>query len=176
MSQKQRKRQSSTRKSESEGAGGGDLASSYRIPESVWNVPVQNEAALATPPGFVELSDKGRKSKTPNGNGGGGGSSSSLKKKPHEARMINFDAILLEDKREKEYFEKLKSKPLTLTQMEEAAIGELFNFYNVDQVFDETIEICRKVRQQVSHNFSQWGRSGGAVDNPTGASGGELLT
>lgn len=165
LSQKQRKRQSS-RASESE--GGGEPATPYRpIPESVWNVP-SNDVPVTTPD-FGESSS--RKKTTPN--------SSSQKtnkaNKNHEKRVINFDAILVEDKREKEYFTKLKNKSLAVTQLEEMAIGELLNFYNAAQVFDETIVVTRKVRQQVSHNFSQWGRPADSFTLEYVASGGAAV-
>lgn len=150
LSQKQRKRQSS-RPSESE--GGGDPATPYRpAPESVWNIPTI-DSALATQLDFGEMSAS--RKKTPNSSQK---TSSSNKKRTPEARTINFDSILVEERREKEYFAKLKNKPLTLTQLEESAISELLTFYNAERVFDEAIVIARKVRQQVSQNFSQWAR------------------
>lgn len=169
MSQKQRKRQNS-RQSESEN-NGGDLA--YYPPPSVWNVPANDATPpLGTSTTPLDFGDCSRKSRTSN-------SGSSLKKNKEKksqgaaTRMINFDAILVEERKEKEYFEKLKSKPLHQTQLEEAAIGELLAFYNVEQVFDETIVIVRKVRQQVSQNFSQWGRlqgdAGGGLEYVAGA-------
>lgn len=142
MSQKQRKRHSSNRQSESE--GGGSDYTAPPAPESVWNVPANNSTLLTTPP--PDFGDT-RKQRQPK-------------------KMINFDAILVEEKREREYFHKLKTKSLTLTQLEEAAMAELLAFYNADKVFDETIVIERKVRQQVSQSFSNWGRqTASAGDN-----------
>lgn len=73
-------------------------------------------------------------------------------------RTINgsFNKILNEEQKEKEYFHKLKSKSLRLTQMEEAAIAELRKFYNVENVFDEHIEIERKRFVSSTINFAEW--------------------
>lgn len=150
LSQKQRKRQNS-RVSESEG---GESPGVYRVPENVWNIPNATDAAAAAASLPTNGSDLGAKKKTPKEDK----YKQQQQKKPHEARMINFDAILMDERREREYFAKLKSKSLTLTQLEESAIGELLAFYNADQVYDETIVIGRKVRQQVSQSFSQWAR------------------
>lgn len=159
LSQKQRKRQS-IRASESE--GGGEPGTPYRV-ESVWNVPC-NDVPVTTP----DFGESSSRKKTPNGSS----QKTNKANKPHEKRVINFDAILVEDKREKEYFTKLKNKSLAMTQLEEVAIGELLNFYNAAQVFDETIVIVRKVRQQVSQNFSQWARPADSSTLEYVASGG----
>lgn len=152
LSQKQRKRLKSGRTSES--GAGGDLAAAHRAPESVWNVPTNNSAYSP-----LDLGENAKKNRTTNGE--------SNTKKLDARMMINFDVILDEEKRESEYVRKLKSKSLALTQLEESAIAELLVFYQVNQVFDETIVIARKVRQQVSQNFSQWGRNS---ENAVGAS------
>ncbi|XP_061517872.1 inhibitor of Bruton tyrosine kinase [Anopheles gambiae] len=55
----------------------------------------------------------------------------------------DFNVILEDERRQKRYFEKIKSKSLVDTQIEEQAIEELRAFYNVDHVFDETITIER---------------------------------
>lgn len=149
LSQKQRKRQNS-RVSESEG-GGGDSPGVCRVPENVWNIPNVPDVAAAATNG----TDLGAKKKTAKEDKN---KQQRQQKKPHEARMINFDDILLDERREREYFAKLKTKSLALTQLEESAIGELLAFYNADQVYDETIVIARKVRHQVSQSFSQWAR------------------
>lgn len=65
-------------------------------------------------------------------------------KKEKVAKEQSFSAIVEEEKREKAYIERLRTKSLLLTQMEEAAIEELREFYNVDNVFDETITVERK--------------------------------
>lgn len=159
MSQKQRRRNNSSRQSESE--GNGDLTHSYRAPESVWNIPSNNIGSpqtLLSPPDLGKVRSSGKKVER-------------AKNKPQEARAINFDAILVEEREEKLYLDKLKSKSLNLTQLEEAAIGELLQFYNVGQVFDEDIVITRKVRQQVSKNFSQWPENCASLDYVAGGGG-----
>lgn len=71
----------------------------------------------------------------------------------------SFDKILKDEEREKVYFDKLKTKSLNLTQLEELAIGDLRAFYNVEEVHDELIVIERNVRLQTSLNISQWASS-----------------
>lgn len=166
MSQKQRKRQSSSRASESE--GGETTPGANVVPKSVWNIPsadVQlngssNGGGGVSVPLDLSTESKRKVNTTPTG------------RKSQEVRMINFDKILLDELREKEYYTKLKTKSLALTQLEESAISELAVFYNVDQVFDETIVVARKVRVQVSQNFSQWAKphdsSAGVVGNGFG--------
>lgn len=169
MSQKQRKRQSS-RISESDIDTHNSLSSPHinretttptaAVPfESVWNIPKDN--------GQHNTADLGALKKNP---------AKDDKAKGTQVRAINFDAILMDEKEERQYFTKLKSKALTLTQLEESAMSELHAFYNVDQVFDETIEIERKVRQQVSQNFSQWARPATTTtafqQQPSGSSAG----
>uniref|UniRef100_A0A182Y6E7 BTB domain-containing protein n=1 Tax=Anopheles stephensi TaxID=30069 RepID=A0A182Y6E7_ANOST len=61
----------------------------------------------------------------------------------HSGGEKDFNEILKEERLQKQYFEKIKSKSLVHTQIEEQAIEELRAFYNVEQVFDETITIER---------------------------------
>lgn len=68
----------------------------------------------------------------------------------------NFTKILKEERRERDYFEKLKTKSLMLTQIEETAIAELKKFYNIDNVHDENIFVQRCVQVQPTMNFSVW--------------------
>lgn len=75
-------------------------------------------------------------------------------KSPHTAD--GFSKILVDERKQKEYFNKLKSKSLLLTQMEEAAIVELKKFYNVENVYDEHIEIERKRSINPTLNFAEW--------------------
>lgn len=65
-------------------------------------------------------------------------------KKEKASNEKSFSAIIEEEKREKAYIEKLRTKSLVLTQMEETAIEELRQFYNVDNISDETITVERK--------------------------------
>lgn len=84
--------------------------------------------------------------------------SSSARSHTKSPRSVNssFTKILDEERKQKEYFNKLKSKSLLLTQTEEAAIAELKKFYNVENVFDEHIEIERKSFVNPTLNFAEW--------------------
>lgn len=84
--------------------------------------------------------------------------SSSARSQINSPRSVNssFSKILNEERKQKEYFDKLKSKSLLSTQMEEAAIAELKKFYNVENVFDELIDIERKGFVNPTLNFAEW--------------------
>lgn len=84
--------------------------------------------------------------------------STSARSHTKSPRSVNssFSKILDDERRQKEYFTKLKSKSLLLTQMEEAAIVDLKKFYNVENVYDERIEIERKRFVNPSLNFAEW--------------------
>lgn len=68
----------------------------------------------------------------------------------------SFTKIIKDERKQKEYYNKMKSKSLVLTQIEETAICELNKFYNVDNVFDEHIEIERKSNITPTVNFTKW--------------------
>ncbi|XP_031631768.1 inhibitor of Bruton tyrosine kinase [Contarinia nasturtii] len=68
----------------------------------------------------------------------------------------SFTKILVDERRQKEYYNKMKSKSLLLTQIEETAIDELKKFYNIDNVCDEHIEIERKPHVTATVNFAKW--------------------
>lgn len=70
----------------------------------------------------------------------------------------SFSQILAEEKRQREYYERTKHKSLALTQIEEQAIAELREFYNVDNVTDEVITIQRK-STPATINFAIWQRN-----------------
>ncbi|CRK91155.1 CLUMA_CG004840, isoform A [Clunio marinus] len=67
----------------------------------------------------------------------------------------NFTSIIRDEYKDKSNYEKIKSKSLILTQIEEQAIMELSEFYNIENIFDENITIRRKV-QSSARNLSQW--------------------
>ncbi|KAG4074684.1 hypothetical protein HA402_004555 [Bradysia odoriphaga] len=69
-----------------------------------------------------------------------------------------FTKILKDERKEREYYEKLKSKSLILTQVEETAIDELKLFYNVDNVYDEAIRVERASHIKPTMNFAVWRR------------------
>lgn len=68
----------------------------------------------------------------------------------------SFTKIIEDERKQKEYYNKMKSKSLLLTQIEETAICELKKFYNIDNVFDEHIEIERKSNINPTVNFAHW--------------------
>lgn len=69
-----------------------------------------------------------------------------------------FTKILKDERKEREYYEKLKTKSLVLTQIEETAIDELKSFYNVDNVYDEAIRVERASHIKPTMNFAVWRR------------------
>lgn len=60
----------------------------------------------------------------------------------------NIMQIQRDEQREKVEHRRMMNKPLWMTQAEEAAISELQKFYNIDNVFDECIEV-RRVQKAV---------------------------
>lgn len=68
----------------------------------------------------------------------------------------SFTKILKDEKKERDYFEKLKTKSLVLTQIEETAIDELKKFYNIENVHDEHIFVGRKLQMKPTMNFTVW--------------------
>lgn len=67
----------------------------------------------------------------------------------------SFSKILADEKRQRESYERMRNKSLVHTQIEETAIAELREFYNVDRIDDENITIERKSRPS-NINFSTW--------------------
>lgn len=70
----------------------------------------------------------------------------------------SFSQILIEEKRQREYYERMRHKSLVLTQIEEQAIAELRDFYNVGNLKDEVITIQRKPQPIPPTNFATWKR------------------
>ncbi|XP_029709286.1 inhibitor of Bruton tyrosine kinase [Aedes albopictus] len=74
-----------------------------------------------------------------------------------KTQQKEFSKILEDERRQKQYYEKIKSKSLIHTQIEERAIEELRQFYNVDSVFDENITVERyRPRSDTAVNFAVW--------------------
>ncbi|EDW58880.1 inhibitor of Bruton tyrosine kinase [Drosophila virilis] len=67
----------------------------------------------------------------------------------------SFSQIVADERRQRESYERMRNKSLVHTQIEETAIAELREFYNVDNIEDETITIERKSRPSTI-NFSTW--------------------
>lgn len=81
------------------------------------------------------------------------------KQSPSSANAQNsFSQILAEEKRQRDYYDRIRHKSLALTQIEEQAIAELKEFYNVDNLTDEIITIQRKPLQPTM-NFAVWQRN-----------------
>lgn len=57
----------------------------------------------------------------------------------------SFQSIVENEQKQKQYYEKIKTKSLALTQLEEKAIEELQEFYNIVNIFDETINVERRI-------------------------------
>ncbi|EDW72399.1 uncharacterized protein Dwil_GK20738 [Drosophila willistoni] len=74
---------------------------------------------------------------------------------PLEQQSNSFSRILADERRQRESYERMRNKSLYHTQIEEAAIAELREFYNVDNVDDEYITIERASRPS-NINFSTW--------------------
>ncbi|XP_065167013.1 inhibitor of Bruton tyrosine kinase [Atheta coriaria] len=55
----------------------------------------------------------------------------------------HIGSIITEEKKQRENLSRIKSKLLIYTQIEDKALDDLKKFYNVDNVFDEVIEISR---------------------------------
>ncbi|XP_059059647.1 inhibitor of Bruton tyrosine kinase [Achroia grisella] len=68
-------------------------------------------------------------------------------------KTIEFNQILTDQKKQREDFSRIMTKPLTLTQLEDKAIEELERFYNVHEVDDELITV-RRIELHVS--TPQW--------------------
>lgn len=83
-------------------------------------------------------------------------SSNSSFNNPMGSAEKKFSLILKDEKKDKEMFQKSKSKSLILTQIEEKAILDLSEFYNIDNIFDENIKIGRKQNHVATSNFSLW--------------------
>ncbi|XP_054736672.1 inhibitor of Bruton tyrosine kinase [Anastrepha obliqua] len=69
----------------------------------------------------------------------------------------SFSRILADERKQRDYYERMRSKSLALTQIEELAISELREFYNVENVTDEDITIERR-SLPTTMNFAVWQR------------------
>uniref|UniRef100_A0A182PG48 BTB domain-containing protein n=1 Tax=Anopheles epiroticus TaxID=199890 RepID=A0A182PG48_9DIPT len=121
-----------------------------------------NEQTVKQPVAGGLQSDIGSPSTSATTGDQGGSSMKPQRHRQHSTRYSegekDFNEILEDERRQKRYFEKLKSKSLVQTQIEEQAIEELRAFYNVDQVFDEciTIERYRPPLMENGPNFAVW--------------------
>lgn len=72
---------------------------------------------------------------------------------PHMSKIVEFNKILTDQKKQKEDFSRIMTKPLLLTQLEDKAIEQLEKFYNASEIDDEWITV-RRIELQVSS--PQW--------------------
>ncbi|CAH2042576.1 unnamed protein product, partial [Iphiclides podalirius] len=70
-----------------------------------------------------------------------------------KAKPVEFNQILADQRKQKDDFSRIMTKPLALTQLEDKAIEELEKFYNVHEIDDELITV-RRIELQVSS--PQW--------------------
>lgn len=119
-------------------------------PKSPWNMEsIELKAANNFNVGQSPLAKKSPKvNKSSSSNSSFNNSMGSAEKK--------FSLILKDEKKDKEMFQKSKSKSLILTQIEEKAILDLSEFYNIDNIFDENIKVGRKQNHVATSNFSLW--------------------
>lgn len=157
MSQKQRKR--SARMSEGDAAMSA-ASVSIKAVENPWSIPEKDTVV-----DVLDLSGQRNRSSTRETNSSTPTSGTSSGTSVSPLAKMDFEAIQRDEQQEKAYFEKLKTKPLKLTQMEEKAIKSLEVLYNVEHVFDEEIVVERKVRQQPP-NQSQLQWSSAAAASP----------
>ncbi|CAG9133929.1 unnamed protein product [Plutella xylostella] len=68
-------------------------------------------------------------------------------------KPVGFTQILADQKKQKDDFSRIMTKPLNMTQLEDKAIEDLEKFYNIHQVDDELISV-RRIELQVSS--PQW--------------------
>ncbi|XP_048483944.1 inhibitor of Bruton tyrosine kinase [Plutella xylostella] len=68
-------------------------------------------------------------------------------------KPVGFTQILSDQKKQKDDFSRIMTKPLNMTQLEDKAIEDLEKFYNIHQVDDELISV-RRIELQVSS--PQW--------------------
>lgn len=72
---------------------------------------------------------------------------------PNKQNAMEFNKILADQKKQKDDFSRIMTKPLNLTQLEDKAIEELERFYNIHEADDELITV-RRIELQVSS--PQW--------------------
>ncbi|XP_063626736.1 inhibitor of Bruton tyrosine kinase [Cydia splendana] len=72
---------------------------------------------------------------------------------PKQKKAMEFNQILADQKKMKGDSSRIMTKPLFLTQLEDKAIEELERFYNIHELDDELITVCR-IELQVSS--PQW--------------------
>ncbi|KAM3963343.1 LOW QUALITY PROTEIN: inhibitor of Bruton tyrosine kinase [Aphomia sociella] len=72
---------------------------------------------------------------------------------PNKVKTMEFNQILTDQKKQKEDFSRIMTKPLMMTQLEDKAIEELERFYNINEIDDELITV-RRIELQVSS--PQW--------------------
>lgn len=176
LSQKQRKRQLSQSESSPSIKSPETIQSSPNKPawntptstpeqSNVWKIkstPEQSTSAMATKTQPINIASSSRANTSINSSASFSDSFFSLSPSKSSIPMASiksndsFTKILHDERKQKEYYNKMRSKSLLLTQIEETAIDELKRFYNIDNVFDEYIEIERKINLRPTVNFAKW--------------------
>lgn len=157
LSQKQRKRLSSESQSwRANSSANLELNTTPVAVPNAWgvtpSVPTTYPDAFSSPtqPATGSISDP-----TSFANMMRGQAASSINTQPEQGN--SFSKILADEKRQRESYDRMRNKSLVHTQIEETAIAELREFYNVDRIDDEHITIERKSRPS-NINFSTWTR------------------
>ncbi|KAH8411036.1 hypothetical protein KR222_009926 [Zaprionus bogoriensis] len=153
LSQKQRKRLSS--ESQSWRASSNSSAAALELNTTPVAVPNAWGVTVGSPPTYPEAAAFG--SPQPATGSSMDPSSFANMMRGQASQSNSFSKILAEEKRQRESYERMRNKSLVHTQIEEAAIAELREFYNVERIDDETITIERKSRPS-NINFSTWSR------------------
>lgn len=132
--------------------------------KNVWKIknspePSTSVAAIAkTEP--INIASSSRRKSSANASLNDSFFSTSPSKSSFQSQSIksneSFTKILEDERKQKEYYQKMKSKSLLLTQIEETAISELKKFYNTENLCDEHIEIERKSNINATVNFASW--------------------
>ncbi|XP_030377175.1 inhibitor of Bruton tyrosine kinase isoform X2 [Scaptodrosophila lebanonensis] len=158
LSQKQRKRLSSETKS---GTSTSWRAEPALVEQPTTPVAVPNAWGIPTSPSnsFTEPFHS-----PPTGSIGDPGSFANMMRSSLPTSQVSpattecsnsFSKILADERKQRSSYERMRNKSLAHTQIEETAIAELREFYNVDNIDDETITIQRKSMPR-SINFSTW--------------------
>lgn len=78
------------------------------------------------------------------------------KKSANKTNGIALKSIQKEEQRDKDNFNRMLNKPLWMTQTEETALIELRKFYNVENVFDERINVERVAANPTTRSHAVW--------------------
>lgn len=154
LSQKQRKRLSSESQNwRAQSSATFELNTTPQVVPNAWGItsssPTTYPEAFNSPPATGSITDPTSFANMMRGQ------AATVAASPDQSN--SFSKILADERRQRESYERMRNKSLVHTQIEETAIAELREFYNVDKIDDETITIERKSRPS-NINFSTWSR------------------